>query len=133
ERFPDGDVVADFAARFLPGTGDVLRAIAHPKVKPSMSGEAMAIVQDYRRRHHPDANNRFTRDTGLVIRHLARQEAALGGQRRPVLRPEIRTMVDGASSDLRWLRNTLGVTFTGVDYDAVGIEPRVTVTSVDDI
>ena len=104
-----------------------------PKIKPSMSAEAMAIVQEFRKRHHPDGNNRFTRDTGMVIKHLAAQEEALGGKRRPVLRPEIRQMVDGASVDLLWLRDELGIRFDGLDYDTLGPPPEMTVSRVDDI
>src|SRR5690606_14707056 len=120
DRFPGGDVVADFAARLLPEAGDVLRAVDDPKVKPSMSAEAMAIVQDFRRRRHPDRNDRFTRDTGILIKHLAAQEASLGGERRPRLRPGIRDLVDRASVDLLWLRDAFGIGFDGIDYSAIG-------------
>ena len=48
-QFPDGDIVADFATRFLPAAGAGLRAVPDPKVKPSMSAEAMDIVQAFRR------------------------------------------------------------------------------------
>jgi hypothetical protein len=133
ESFPGGDVVADFARRLLPETGDLLRAVEDPKVKPSMSAEAMAIVQAYRKEHHPDANNRFTRDTGALMKHLAAEEAALGGQRRPILKPEVRALVDRASLDLLWLRDDLGVRFAGIDYDAIGPADEFAASSVDDV
>ena len=131
--FPGGDIVADFAARLLPETRDILRAVDDPKVRPSMSAEAMAIVQDFRRRRYPEMNDRFTRDTGALAKHLAAEELALGGQRRPELRPAIRELVDRSSADLLWLRDTLGVTFAGVDYDTIGPAEPVTVETVDDI
>ena len=133
-RFPDGDVVADFATRLLPETKDALRAVDDPKVKPSMSAEAMAIVQDFRRRRYPGMNDRFTRDTGALVKHLAAEEAALGGTRRPILHDHVREFVDGASADLLWLRDDLGVTFAGVDYGAVGrAQPGFAATTVADI
>lgn len=133
ESFPGGDVVADFARRMLPEAENLLRAVDDPKVKASMSAEAMAIVQAYRKQHHPDANNRFTRDTGALMKHLAAEEAALGGQRRPVLKPEVRDLVDRASLDLLWLRDDLGVRFAGVDYDAIGPADEFAASSVDDV
>jgi hypothetical protein len=131
--FPDGDIVADFAARLLPEAGDALRAVDDPKVRPSMSAEAMAIVQDFRRERYPAMNDRFTRDTGALVKHLAAEEAALGGQRRPVLKPEVRDLVDRASVDLLWLRDTLGVRFADIDYDAIGPADTLTAKTVAEI
>lgn len=133
DSFPGGDVVADFARRLLPEAGDALQAVDDPKVKPSMSAEAMAIVQAFRKTRYPDANDRFTRDTGALMKHLAAEEAALGGQRRPALHPHVRDCVDRASLDLPWLRDALGVRFAGVDYDAIGPADPLAVSSVDDI
>ncbi len=118
-RFPNGDVVEDFVAQVLPEAQGVLQSVVHPKVKPSMSAEAMAIVQDFRRERHPDANDRFTRDTGALMRHLATREAEMEGQRRPRLRPEVAALVDQSSTDLLWLRDRFSIAFDGVDYTSL--------------
>jgi hypothetical protein len=133
EVFPGGDIVADFATRLLPEANGVLRAVDDPKVKPSMSAEAMAIVQEFRRARYPDMNDRFTRDTGALVKHLAAEEAALGGQRRPELNPDIRDIVDRASVDLLWLRDTLGVRFRGVDYGSIAPGGKLAPATVADI
>lgn len=121
--FSGGDIVADFAARFLPEAAGELRSVEDPKVKASMSAEAMDIVQAYRRNRHPDDNDRFTRDTGVLMRRLAEGEAALGGQRRPELLPEVRDLIDRSSVDLLWLRDAHGIVFDGIDYAAIAPAP----------
>ena len=133
ERFPGGDVVADFVAGVLPEAEGVLHSVDHPKVKPSMSAEAMAIVQDFRRERYPDANDRFTRDTGHLARHLAEREGDLGGQRRPRPLPALARLVDQSSTDLLWLRDRFGIVFAGVDYASIAVQPSVQPTDVADI
>jgi hypothetical protein len=132
-RFPDGDIVADFASRFLPEAEAELRAATNPSQNASMSAEAMDIVQGFRRDRHPDENNRFTRDTGLLRRRLAEREAELGGQQRPQLLPQVRDVVDLSSVDILWLRDTFGIVFNGIDYLAVGARPGIQAASVTDI
>ncbi|HET7715553.1 MAG TPA: hypothetical protein VFK86_07980 [Bauldia sp.] len=131
--FPDGDVVADFAARFMPEAAADLRAVTDLKVKPSMSAEAMAIVQAYRRSHHPDENDRFTPDTGQLVRRLGEREAELGGRRRPELLPHVRDHIDQSSVDLLWLRDTFGIVFDGIDYVTIAARAGLTPESVDEI
>ncbi|MCB1500094.1 MAG: hypothetical protein KDK07_09960 [Bauldia sp.] len=131
--FPGGDIVADFAARFLPGTGVELHAVADAKVKPSMSAEAMDIVQAFRREHHVGEDNRFTRGTGVLMRGLAEREAALGGQRRPQLLPAVRTHIEQSSVDVLFLRDSFGIVFEGIDYDRIALADRVQPGAVGDI
>jgi hypothetical protein len=118
--FPQGDIVADFASRFMPEAAADLCAVADPKVNTSMSAEAMDIVQAFRRDHHRDEDDRFTPDTGMLRRRLAEREAELGGVRRPQLLPHVRGLVDQSSVDLIWLRDTFGIVFDGIDYGAIG-------------
>jgi hypothetical protein len=121
--FPGGDVVADFATRFLPEAGTELCSVAEGNIKTSMSAEAMDIVRAFRRDRHPEENDRFTSDTGLLIRRIGEREAELGGKRRPELLPEVRTLIDRATVDLLWLRDVHGVVFPGVDYAAIAPTP----------
>jgi hypothetical protein len=132
-QFPDADIVADFASRFVPEAEAELRAATNPSQNASMSAEAMDIVQAFRRDRHPDENNRFTRDTGRLRRRLAEREAELGGQQRPQLLPHVRELVDQSSVDVLWLRDTFGVVFDGIDYQAVAAGPDVPVEFVTDI
>ncbi len=132
-RFPDGDIVADFASRFLPEAEAELRAATIPDRNASMSAEAMDIVQEFRRVHHADDNDRFTRDTGLLRRRLAERQAEIGGDWRPQLLPHVRHHVDHSSADILWLRDTFGIGFDGIDYQAVAAHPGLDVTSVGEI
>ena len=132
-QFPGGDIVADFAARFIPDAAVDLAAVNDRKVNPSMSAEAMDIVQAYRRERHPGENDRFTQDTRLLVRRLAQREAELGGQRRPELVPRVRDHVDHSSVDLIWLRDTFGVVFDGIDYQAIAARDGFRPEAVTDI
>lgn len=118
-RFPGGDIVADFVMRFLPEAAGHIAAVDDPKVRASLSAEAMAVVQSFRSARHPGEDDRFTRDTGLLIRRLSEREAELGGQRRPQLLAEVRDRIDRSSVDLLWLRDTFGIVFNGIDYGAI--------------
>jgi hypothetical protein len=89
-QFAQGDIVADFADRFVPEAKAELRNGTAPDRNASMSAEAMAILQDFRRTHHANENDRFTRDTGLLRRRLAQRQAELGGDWRPKLLPHVR-------------------------------------------
>lgn len=132
-RFPGGDIVADFASRFLPAVATELGAASNPGQNPSMSAEAMDIVQAFRRDRHHDENDRFTRDTGMLRQRLAQREAGLGGPRRPQLLPHVRDLIDRSSVDIVWLRDTFGVVFDGIDYRAIAPEPGFAVGSVAEI
>ena len=132
-QFPGGDIVADFATRFLPEARAGLRAVPDPKVKPSMSAEAMDIVQAFRRERHAGEDDRFTRGTGLLMRRLAEREAELGGQRRPQLLPALRARIDQSSADLIFLRDAFGIVFEGIDYGAIATAEGLRPDSVGDI
>jgi hypothetical protein len=132
-KFPDGDIVADFASRFVPEVNAVLRAATSTDRNPSMSAEAMDVMQAFRRDHHADENDRFTVDSGELRRKLAQREAELGGQWRPKLLPHVRERIDQSSIDVLWLRDTFGIVFDGIDYQAVAARPGFDVASVSDI
>lgn len=132
-HFPDRDIIADFASRFVPEAEAALRAATKPDQNTSLSAEGMEIVQEFRRAHHPEENDVFTRDTGVLRRKLAQRQAELGGNWRPKLLPHVRERIDQSSTDLIWLRDTFGIAFEGIDYDRIAPAPGFDVVAVSDV
>lgn len=95
---------------------DIPRAAANV----SLSAESTAILQEYRRLHHAQANNRFSKDTGRIIQALLEADRRLGTNTRPKLDPEIADQLDHGSPDVLWLRDTFGIVFDGIDYGREG-------------
>jgi len=115
----NGDIVTDFVQRHLP-TIDVRQLKFDPlQLNETLSAEIMSILQDYRRVNHPDADS----VPSIEHRHFRMQLQALehrfGLHRRPSMHEGIGHFIDHASVDLLWLRETRGISFRGIEYDAI--------------
>ena len=117
-RLQGADIRVDFFARFLPQALPLLETLPPSEENRSVSAEAMEILQRYRRLWHPDADHRATADTREITAALRAVDAETGGA-KPRLRPEIARFIDQGSVDLLWLRDRFGITFDGVDYEAI--------------
>jgi hypothetical protein len=111
----DGDIVADFVARYLAPFG-LSRADLEtpPRTNETISAESMDVSRRYRLAFHPDDADRFTTDSSTLVAALARADAAVGAP-RPQLRPGIADLLDHRS-ELPWLRHHHGIVFPNVDY-----------------
>lgn len=109
DRLVDGDVVRDFlaeASSFF-GDGVVLDDVELRVSNPSLSAEAMIVLQRYRRRYHPREPNVFKPDSTWLFRRLEQSPVS---QTRPELRPEIvATILRAHADDLVVLAETYGV------------------------
>lgn len=126
-RLVDGDILRDFASRFLADLIDpiLLRAGSENR---SLSAEAILIISRFRKLVAPDRDWHREARSDRLLRHLLAMEAA--GPRRPVaLRPGIAEAVRRASTDYLWLRDRHGVTFPEIDYAKVdGVSPTEEMT-----
>jgi hypothetical protein len=114
------DIVTDFCAAYLPEFGLVREALADVgRVNEASGGEAMEIQRRYRWDFHRMDDDHKTLDSELLDLALAEAEAALGAQ-RPRLRPGIADVVDYATDEPLWLRDTYGLEFPG--YDCARLE-----------
>ncbi|PSL00391.1 hypothetical protein CLV30_11651 [Haloactinopolyspora alba] len=119
-NWPNGDILRHFFEKFLPNV-DVSLDDVPKQPNTSLSAEAMSVVAEYRRLFWSDANQRFTPDTGRLIRALNAADAEVDGSRRPRLHESVRQAVDNASTELLWLRDMHGVVFDELgDYEGVG-------------
>ncbi len=83
-RLVDGDVVRDFLAEASSFFGDTVAPddVELRVSNPSLSAEAMVVLQRYRRRYYPDEPNVFKPDSTWLFRHLE-QSSADPPQTRP--------------------------------------------------
>lgn len=108
DTLTDGDIVADFCAYSGIDRTRFRRAAGEANI--SICAEGMVLIQDYRRRHHADASNVFTKDTNRLLRAIAAEEAAHPGcYTRPRLRPEFAQWMDQDTPILTWLNRKYGV------------------------
>ena len=112
----DGDIVADFAASYMPELKDVLvDAGKRVKKNESMSAEAMVLLQAFRRDYHFDQNNIFKKDSSDLFRTLQKLDQKLELS-RPVLKAGLRDHIDYQDDLCLILREKYGVTFAEIDY-----------------
>jgi hypothetical protein len=120
-RFHGHDVVSDFAHRFVPEIGDDVQLATGEAVNASSSAEIMAVVADIvgNARRDGIADPRLAPGAvEPVLRDLAAQLAV--GTGRPKLLAHVASYIDHASGEVTWLRDTFGLRFDGIDYDAAG-------------
>ena len=118
-RLVDGDVVRDFLAEASSFFGDTVAPddVELRVSNPSLSAEAMVVLQRYRRRYYPDEPNVFKPDSTWLFRHLE-QSSADPPQTRPELRPEIAsTILRAHADDLVVLAETYGVDLRPDGFD----------------
>jgi hypothetical protein len=111
-----GDVVKDFATRYLAGHGVDPAGLAQVgEVNVSLGAESMLLMQAYRARFHAGSDNQRARDSERLRRRLREADEAVGAG-KPRLRPEIAETVDYVSDDPLWLRDRFGIEFPDFDY-----------------
>ncbi|MCC6918706.1 MAG: hypothetical protein IT548_05845 [Alphaproteobacteria bacterium] len=111
-----GDIVADFAARFVPGAAEAgLRADAAPAAAPS--AELMAILQDFMTATGSAQGAAVEAELQAPLPRLG------GGPEAARLRPEVAAHIDRASPDAGWLRDMFGAVFEAFPYDAPAAPP----------
>lgn len=119
EQMRDGDIVTDFAERFLAQDAvELLREKRHVE-NETVSAEAMAIMQDYHLVNRPGMGFGVQWDTSVFWRHLRLAERRYGLYTRPRLRHEIAEFIDRTSIDQLWLRDAYSIVFPQVDYDTI--------------
>jgi hypothetical protein len=117
DHLVDGDIVADFLARFVtPVVGPV--DVAPVRLNESISAEAMAVLDRFRKLRYPEPTERLP-DFHSLRAILAKLEAAEGRAPGARLRPEAAAGVRRSALDMIWLRDRHGIVFSGVDYDAI--------------
>lgn len=126
-RLVDGDILRDFATRFLADLIDpcFLRARSRNR---SLSAEAILIISRFRKLVAPDRDWHQEARSDRLLQRLLAIEAT--GPRSPVaLRPGIADSVRRASTDYLWLRDHHGVTFPEIDYAKIdGVLPAEEMT-----
>lgn len=123
-QFPGGDILQHFLQATLglehqANTQDD----ENRQFNGTISGEGMALLQEYRKVNHPTNNSVFTPDTARFRRAVAEADGIIGGEMRPQLRPELKDRIDHGSADLLWLRDRFGIEFKGIDYTRIASEP----------
>jgi hypothetical protein len=95
EALAGGDIVTDFAARFLVPLG--IAASDIPKLEEanvSVSGESTEVLMAFRRHAFPGRDNRPEPASTALFKALAMIEARIG-PRRPRLRPDVAALSTG--------------------------------------
>ncbi len=130
-----GDTITDFFSRFVPQFG-LQKAYTAQRSNESLSAEAMALIQDFKRATEPGQNRIYTPETHYLLAAI-RSVDAFYPPSRPVLKPGLADLIDHSDPDLLWLRQRYGVTFSGLDYDKVGTMDASSITcpetSIEDI
>ncbi|WP_323772317.1 hypothetical protein [Antarctobacter sp.] len=108
-----GDVVTDFAQRFLPELDADSLTRGAAEENSSVSAEAMALLQQVFRGHR-DLPRAYAKDLKGFRKIIVETDKAVEGYRRPALFSEVRQIAEARVSDLEWTRDVLGVTFADV-------------------
>lgn len=125
QKLVDADVVADFVAAVLPGRSGLVPS-AGARKNESVSAEAMALLQEFRRHAFEGQDHVLNLETTRLIKAIRTIEAKHGADvrfTRPRLLPRLETYIDYSTSDNRELRNRFGFTFCDLNDDHVdGLE-----------
>lgn len=111
----DGDIVTDFASKYLPRVplGDLTRQ--HKERNVSLSAEAMSVLQDINLGNLTPTQ----KDVGSIA-FIRKIDAVIPAQSRPTLHAHVaEDIINGSAADLFWLRDELDLTFPDIDYSAV--------------
>ena len=134
-QLESGDVVQDFVSTYL---AENISAEKIPTLikNESISAEAMVIASSFRRINLPDKDMIPQPDSWRVLTEINRIESNLLPKKRPVLKPEIASQIQRASTDFLWLKEERGIEFGTLDYskiDGQGIEPTDLSVDMSDI
>lgn len=123
EQMSGRDVVADFFSHFLPGV-EFSPSETSEVVNEALSAESSAVLQNYHRINHAGLRWQKSLDVRRLISYVRFVEQQYGLRARPKLLPGVEYYLDHASTDLLWLRDRFDVSFSGIDYGAVGSLPN---------
>lgn len=114
-----GDIVADFLSRAVGIDPDSLPLPAASPVNAGMSAEAAHLMQWFRRRECPGfvGWNRASSEFMAALRVADDADPPVG---LTPLRPGLAEWLDLSCTDLLWLKDRFGLTFSGIDLAAVG-------------
>lgn len=116
KRLAGGDIVTDFASRYLAGLGVVPADLPQsPQRNESLSAESVDLLRCYRAAFHAGRQDQLTADSTALVATLAAIDAELSSP-RPALRPGLAEMIDYADTDPLWLRDHFGLEFPDFDY-----------------
>jgi hypothetical protein len=122
EKLAGGDIVRDFAGRFLAPLGVPEGAVPTLReANVSVSGESTEILMAFRRDAFPGRDNRPESASARLFASLAEIEGRIG-PRRPALKPGVAAWVD-AAEDLGWLEREYGLRFPDLQAGAVPERP----------
>ncbi|WP_373636600.1 hypothetical protein [Yoonia sp. BS5-3] len=113
----ESDIFTDFMAKHLPDV-DVTQLDRHIGASnTSFSAEAMAVLYDLVMEHFPWYHDR----RGFAL-EVMRFDRRLENPTKPKLRPHAKqAAINWRGPDLFWLRDTHGITFPSIDYDAIDV------------
>lgn len=129
-RFLDGDIVADFCSKYLPGKIDTHQWSRDERSNRSVSNEALAVLDDIPRCFRtgsPDVRDGRRAKAIVLVREA---DEKIGGRCRPSLKPDIEAALVTRSRDLQWLSDHCGIRFDDVDYSLVGRDCRLDLASL---
>ena len=116
EALTDGNIVADFATRYIPSCADLLKnAKRGRQTNESFSAEAMVILQDFRRSFFADQEEVFNERTRKLMRKLQKLDGR-DGNPRPRLKPEWKDYLDYGDDRALELRDKHQIAFSNFDY-----------------
>jgi hypothetical protein len=127
EALAGGDIVTDFATRFLAPMGVAMSEIPTlDEANVSVSGESTDILMAFRHHAFQGRDNRPEPASAALFDALAAIEARIG-PRRPRLRPEVAAFLDASSDDVAWLEAVYGLEFPvhDVPADPAGASPAL--------
>ena len=132
--FPGGDIVADFAARFMPEAAGELRPVEEPegqgKHERRGDGHRAGVPQRAPSRRQRPFHARHRRaDAG----GSPDAKSSSAGSAALSFLPQVRELIDQSSVDLIWLRDAFGIVFGGIDYAAIAAAPGFRPKTVADI
>ncbi|QEE36015.1 hypothetical protein FTO60_10005 [Octadecabacter sp. SW4] len=118
------DISKDFFASQLTTVSEsVADKAKSDEANTSLSAPAMMLLRDFREKFFLYDNDKFMKESKFLIKVLESLDAKMENT-RPQLRPEIVDQIDYGGSDLVWLRDAHGISFTGYDFDRAGTISR---------
>ncbi len=121
-RLAGRDILKDFATRFLSGQVDPEGMVAGPK-NTSLSAEAILALSRFRRLVAPERDWHRDPRSERLFRRLQVIEETDRSAKGIKLRPEVSEAVRRSSVDYVWLRDSYGIAFPEIDYEAVDGTP----------
>lgn len=118
DTLQDGDVVADFCARFLPvAAADLARPSSRDNT--TLSPEAMAVLQDFHRGKVPPPTRFHGARAQRMKDLIQRADSAEPGFQKPRLAAGLKQAIEARAGDLDWLKTEFGLEFPDLERTAL--------------